>query len=547
MTTRTLLIIKLVAVTAAAVSLEVRLLAQHAVRRPIDGRPDALIDLRTAEGVRQVQGQWRYSDTTIVEADFNAPGPDLKPSGKPIKTHDVLPKAGGADFDDSRWPAIEAASLEARRSTGKLSFNWYRTSITIPERVGAFDTTGATVVFEIVVDDYAEVWVDGSLPRVLGQTGGALVKGFNAPNRVVLTNLARPGQKIQLAVLGVNGPLSDPPSNFIWIRSATLDFYRPGSTSGPTTPARVTRLDPALDAIVPQDAKIEKLAEGFLFTEGPVWATAGYLLFSDPNNNTIYRWSDNDGLSVFRTKSGYTGTNIGEYGQPGSNGLTFDREHRLTIDEHGNRRVTRLEKNGSLTILADRYKGKRLNSPNDLVYRSDGSLYFTDPPFGLPKFFDDPRKETEYSGVYRWSNETLQLLTTDMTGPNGLAFSPDERYLYVGNWDEKKKVVMRYDVKPDGTLAAGRVFFDMTSASGEDAIDGLKVDQRGNVYVSGPGGLWILSPTGTHLGTIVGPEHPHNFAWGDADGKTLYLTALTGVYRMRLSVPGTRPSTGPTH
>ena len=248
-----------------------------------------------------------------------------------------------------------------------------------------------------------------------------------------------------MAIFGVNGPLSDPPSNFIWVRSATLDFYKPGAAIRLDDAAQVTRVDPALDAIVPRDATIEKLAEGFLFTEGPIWVPDGYLLFSDPNSNTIYRWSDNDGLSVFRTKSGYTGVDIATYGQPGSNGLTLDREDRLTINEHGNRRVTRLEKNGSLTILADRYEGKRLNSPNDLVYKSDGSLYFTDPPFGLPKFFDDPRKETPFSGVYRWSDGQLQLLTTDMTGPNGLAFSPDERYLYVGNWDDKKKIVMRYE------------------------------------------------------------------------------------------------------
>ena len=543
----TLSVITIVAIATIAINLEPRLNAQHAVRRPIDGRPSALIDLRAADGVRLVKGQWRYSDTTIVEADFNAPGPDLKPSGRPIKTYDYLPKAGSVDFDDSKWDAIEPAALETRRSTGKLCFNWYRTSITIPEKVGAFETAGATVVFEIVVDDYAEIWVDGKLPRVLGQTGGALVNGFNAPNRVVLTSSARPGQQIQLAILGVNGPLSDPPSNFIWVRSATLDFYKPGATSGSTTLAQVTRVDPALDAIVPRDATIEKLAEGFLFTEGPIWVPDGYLLFSDPNSNTIYRWSDNDGLSVFRTKSGYTGVDIAEYGQPGSNGLTLDREDRLTINEHGNRRVTRLEKNGSLTILADRYEGKRLNSPNDLVYKSDGSLYFTDPPFGLPKAFDDPRKETRFSGVYRWSDGQLQLLTTDVTGPNGLAFSPDEKYFYLGNWDEKQKIVMRYDVKPDGTLANGRVFFDMTSAPGEDAIDGLKVDRQGNVYVSGPGGLWILSPTGKHLGTIVGPEHPHNLAWGGADGKTLYLTAQTGLYRIRLSVAGTRPFAVPTN
>ena len=540
MRSRTLLFATLVTATTAAVVFEPRIHAQHAVRRPIDGRPNALIDLRTADGVRIVNGQWRYSDTKIVEADFNAHGPDLKPSGKPIKTYDFVPKAGAADFDDSAWEAIEPAGLETRRSAGRLSFNWYRTSITIPETVGAFETAGATVVFEIVVDDYAEIWVDGKLPRVLGQTGGALVKGFNAPNRVVLTTGARPGQRIQLAILGVNGPLSDPPANFIWVRSATLDFYRPGATSGSTTMAQVTRVDPTIDAIVPRDAQFEKLADGFLFTEGPVWIPDGYLLFSDPNNNTIYRWSDNDGLSVFRTKSGYSGADIAEYGQPGSNGLALDREGRLTINEHGNRRVSRLEKNGSLTILADRYEGNRLNSPNDLVYKSDGSLYFTDPPFGLPKFFDDPRRQTPFSGVYRWSDGKLLLLSTDVTGPNGLAFSPDEKYFYVGNWDEKKKVVMRYDVQADGTLANGRVFFDMTSAPGEDAIDGVKVDRQGNVYVSGPGGLWILAPTGQHLGTIAGPEHPHNFAWGDADGKTLYLTAQTGLYRIRLNIPGTR-------
>ena len=434
-------------VTAVTLAIAVaQLHAQHAVRRPIDGRPNALVDLRTPEGVRLVKGQWRYSDTQIIAADFNAPGPDLKPSGKPITTYDYTPKAGAADFDDSRWETIEATGLENRRSTGKLCFNWYRTSITIPERIGAFETAGSTVVFEIVVDDYAEVWVDGKLPRVLGQTGGALVKGFNAPNRVVLTNHARPGQTIQLAIFGANGPLSDLPSNFIWVRSATLDFFKPGATVGQQIAATVTRLDPAIDTIVPRDATIEKLAEGFLFTEGPVWVPDGYLLFSDPNSNTIYRWSDDDGLSVFRTKSGYTGADIAEYGQPGSNGLTLDKEGRLTIDEHGNRRVTRLEKNGSLTVLADRYKGQRLNSPNDLVYKSDGSLYFTDPPFGLPKFFDDPRKETPYSGVYRWADGMLTLLSTDVTGPNGLAFSPDERYFYLGNWDDKKKVVMRYEV-----------------------------------------------------------------------------------------------------
>jgi gluconolactonase len=504
------------------------------------GRPAAIINLATEEGVRLVKGQWRYSDVQIVEVEHRGPGPDLRPSGPPNRTYDITPHAGAADFDDSAWTALPASQLEARRGNGRLSFNWYRIKVTIPDRVGPFDPAGSTVVFEIVVDDYAEVWVDGNLPIVLGQTGGPLVKGFNAPNRVVLGRAVRPGQQFQLAVFGMNGPVSNPPGNFIWVRSATLDFYTPGQAGRiQEVRSEIIRRDPALDAIIPASAKLEKVADGFLFTEGPVWVprtptTEGHLLFSDPNANTIYRWAPDGQVSVFRTKSGYAGIDVGEYGQPGSNGLTLDRDGRLTINEHGNRRVTRLEKTGALTVLADRYQGKRLNSPNDLVYRSDGALYFTDPPFGLPKFADDPRKELPFSGE-------LKLVNTDLSGPNGLAFSPDERYLYVGNWDPQKKVVMRYEVQPDGGLANGRLLFDMTRAPGEDALDGIKVDQRGNLYVSGPGGLWILSPEGKHLGTLKGPEHPHNLAWGDDDGRTLYLTAQTGLYRIRLNVAGARP------
>jgi gluconolactonase len=509
--------------------------AQHAVRRATDGRPDAVIDLRTSAGVELVRGEWRYRDAHPIEVESRAPGPDLRPSGEAIPALDIAPRAGGNDFDDSMWQKIAPDALETRRSSGRLSFNWYRINITIPEQIGSFETSGSTVIFEIVVDDYSEVWVDGKLPRPLGQTGGGLVTGFNAPNRVVLTRNARPNQQIQLAVFGANAPLSEPPGNFIWVRSATLDFFK--SPSSITDDVRIVRNDPALDSIVPPDLKAERLAEGFLFTEGPVWSPDGHLLFSDPNANTIYRWSDNDGLSVFRTKSGYTGFDIGEYRQPGSNGLAFDRDGRLTINEHGNRRVTRLERTGALTILADRFDGKRLNSPNDLVYKSDGSLYFTDPAFGLPKFADDPRKELAFTGVFRLADGKLQLLSTDLSGPNGLAFSPDEKYLYVGNWDDRKKVVMRYDVNDDGTLSRGTIFFDMTNAAGEDAIDGVKVDARGNVYVSGPGGLWILSPAGQHLGTIITPEHAHNFAWGD-DGRSLYLTARSTLYRLRLLTSG---------
>ncbi len=533
----------LLATVAAAAAVCGSPLAAQSARSPFGGPPDATVDLATKEGASLLSASWRYRDAKIVDVESKGVGADLKPSGAPVSTYDIEPKAGGSGFDDSSWDRVEPTTLDARRGNGRVSFAWYRTTLTIPERIAGFDPTGSTAVFEVVVDDYAEVWVDGQLPVVLGQRGGAVVTGFNAPNRLVIGRNVKPGQRIQLAVFGMNGPISKSPANFIWIKSATVDFFRPrGFNRSGESFGTVDRRDPALDAIVPAGAVVEKLAEGFLFVEGPVWSReGGFLLFSDPNNNRIYRWTPDGDLSIFRTKSGYTGADIAQYGQPGSNGLTFDREGRLTIDEHGNRRVTRLEKNGQITVLADRYDGKRFNSPNDLVYRSDGTLYVTDPPFGLPKFFDDPRKELPYSGVYAVKDGKVRLLAKELTGPNGLAFTPDEKFLYVDDWDEKRKVVMKYPVKPDGSLGDGALFFDMGGAPEKEALDGLKVDQQGNVYVSGPGGLWILSPAGKHLGTLKVAELPANFAWGDDDGKTLYMTARTGLYRIRLNVAGIRP------
>lgn len=507
------------------------------------GTPDATIDLSTGEGVALVRGTWRYSDTKIVETGFVAAGADGQPGSRRTLTYDVLPRGGGYDVDDSDWEVINPESLSRRRGNGRLGFNWYRIRITVPENVGSFPTRGSTLLFETSVDDYAEIWVDGELTRSAAQSGGSVVSGWNSTNRLVIGRNVRPGQKIQLAVFGINGPLSNPPTNYIYLRYAKLDFYAGRYAPVAITPAEVNveveRFDPAINMIVPLNPKIYKLADGFRFTEGPVWLeSAKSLLFSDPNSNVIWRYAQAGTLSIFRSQSGYAGADSAEYGQPGSNGIALDPAGRITFNQHGNRRIVRLERHNSETILADKFDGKRLNSPNDLIFRSDGTLFFTDPPFGLPKFFDDPRKELTFSGVYSIYKNKLQLLTTELTGPNGIALSPDEKSLYVGNWDEQRKIVMRYEVTPDGKLKHGKVFVDLTSAQGEDAIDGIKVDKSGNVYVSGPGGLWVISPDGKQLGLIKAPKHIHNMAWGDEDGKTLYLCARGSLYKMRLNISG---------
>ncbi len=329
----------------------------------LPARPDAIIDLQTLEGAALVGGQWRYSDTTVLQTSFVAVGPDLGPSGPANRTYEVIPHAQAADFDDTAWTVLSPPDTQRRLSTGRVCFNWYRITVTLPEQVGDLDVAGSTVVFETVVDDYAEVWVNGSQPLALGDTGGQVVAGFNTPNRVVLTHAARPGQRFTIA----------------------------------------------------------------------------------------------------------------------------------------------------------------------------------DPPFGLPATFTDPKKELPFSGVFAVRDGVVSLITPELAGPNGIALSPDERHLYVGNWDPDNKVVMRYTLGTAGTVTASEEFFDMTGADGEDAIDGLKVDTAGNVYVCGPSGIWLLSPGGEHLGTLRLPESPHNLAWGDQDARTLYITALTSIYRIRLAIPGVRP------
>jgi gluconolactonase len=389
----------------------------------LPGRPDAVVDLQTAEGLSLVGGEWRYSDAQVHEVDFVEVGSEADPLGPgetPNRTYDVWPHAEATDFDDSGWRVLAPEETMLRLANGRVCFNWYRLEVTIPDRIGDFDPTGSTVVFEVVLDDYAEVWVNGELPVALGDIGGQVAGGFNAPNRVVLTDDARPGDRFQLAVFGANGPISASPPNYIWMRTASLDFH----AAERAQVAEEVSLE--VEGSLATDLRLERVAGGFEFTEGPVWAGDGALLFSSPNTNVIYRWTPTGAVTVFRPKSGYTGFDIGRYHQPGSNGLTFDPDGRLTICQHGNRRVIRVNPHGDITVLADRYDGKRLNSPNDLVYRSDGTLFFTDPPFGLP----DPREsELGFSGVYRVKDGEVELVTAELEGPNGIAFSPDERLL----------------------------------------------------------------------------------------------------------------------
>jgi gluconolactonase len=304
--------------------------------------------------------------------------------------------------------------------------------------------------------------------------------------------------------------------------------------------AQIDRLDPALDAIIASDTAIEKVASGFQFTEGPVWDRAGFLFFTDINAAVINQWFPGRRVVPVLGPAAFTEKDLTVAGVPGANGLTIDREGRLAACDQGHRVVSRVEKDGKITVLADRYQGKRFNSPNDLVYKSDGALYFTDPPYGLEREDLDRKKEQPVNGVYRITSGKVELLVKDLPRPNGIAFSPDEKYIYIDN-SEPQKLFLRYDVNPDGTLSHRTVFHDVTSSPEPGLPDGLKVDQRGNVYGAGPGGIWIFSPTGKHLGTIRVPEVAANCAWGDKDGQTLYITATTSLYRIRLKIPGIRP------
>lgn len=319
----------------------------------------------------------------------------------------------------------------------------------------------------------------------------------------------------------------------------SVDSLGQDSTNFPSI-GRVIRDDPAMDKLIPKGAKIEVLTSGFVWTEGPLWIKdGGYLLFSDIPKNSVMKWKEGEGASLFLQPSGYTGA--GDYGaEPGSNGLLLDPQGRLVSCEHGDRRLSVLTKDGGKRTLVDNYQGKRLNSPNDGCFKSNGDLYFTDPPYGLPMRYEDPRRELDFCGVYRLAKDgKLTLLTKEMTRPNGIAFSPDEKTLYVAQSDPEAAIWMAFPVKGDGTLGKGRVFADVTNLVGKlpGLPDGLKVDRNGILFATGPGGVHVFDPSGKRLGRIETGEKTANCAWGN-DGSVLYLTADTYICRIQTNTKG---------
>lgn len=320
-------------------------------------------------------------------------------------------------------------------------------------------------------------------------------------------------------------------------------------------PAQVERLDPAANLIIPEHPVWHRIATGFTWVEGPIWIHAGYLMFADISSNSIRKVTVDGKTSIWLQPSGYRGQEPYGGKEPGTNGMTLDPMGRLTVAGHAGRNIMRFESmdpHGKVTILADTYQGKNLNSPNDLAYGPDGSLYFTDPPYGLRTQLDnDPHKELSFNGVYRIPNATkqaagsspnraaLQLLIRDLPRPNGIAFSPDHKWLYVSNSDPKKW--MRYPVNNDGTVGTGTVLIDASQDKRVGAPDGLKVDTKGNLYAAGPGGVWIISPTGKHIATLRTEKATANVAWGGDDGTTLYTTTTDSIYSIQLNAKGIRP------
>lgn len=323
----------------------------------------------------------------------------------------------------------------------------------------------------------------------------------------------------------------------------------------PADTSAVLKLDPALDQLISADAAVERVSSGYAFTEGPNWVQhgkQGYLLFSDIPNNVVHKLTPDGKVSVYLDRSGYTGpfngftmltvggqTQSGPFIQLGSDGLTLDLQGRLIICAFGDRALERLEKDGKRTILADRYDGMRLNGPNDVVVKKDGAIYFSDTFSGLrdgPNGLRSVAKGLPYMAIFMVKDGKLTPVITDIPSTNGLSFSPDEKYLYANGSGDN--YIRRYEVQPDDTVTNGRLLIDLSADKAPGITDGMRVDSAGNIYSSGPGGVWVVSPEGKHLGTIHLPEKAVNLTFGDSDWRTLYVAAVTSIYRIRLKTPG---------
>ncbi|HEU4430481.1 MAG TPA: SMP-30/gluconolactonase/LRE family protein [Myxococcota bacterium] len=303
----------------------------------------------------------------------------------------------------------------------------------------------------------------------------------------------------------------------------------------------VVRLDPRLDALIAPGTRAEKIVAGHVWLEGPSWdARSSALLFSDVVKNRLWRWTPGGGTDVALDPSGTTAPGRHAAIEPGSNGTAFDAEGRLLICQHGARRVVRLEANGELAVVADGYQGRRLNSPNDLWVARSGEVYFTDPPFGLPKHFDDPAKELAWQGVYRLRGRELELLIRDVRAPNGVALSPDERTLYVSNADRDEPVWLAYSLGAGGRIGAGRVFADARReiATYAGVPDGMETDANGNLWAAGPGGLTIFAPDGARLGFLRTGIATSNVTFGGERGTTAFITASSAIWRIETRVRG---------
>ncbi len=364
----------------------------------------------------------------------------------------------------------------------------------------------------------------------------------NSPRSVTKFRIKRDNSAVSMKNIGFRVAiysllligLATVPSHSVTEARNDLSQYLKSRSHFRLSSARPSNMDnkDSLQAILDDNSQVEKVADGFEFTEGPLWHPQGFLLFSDIPANIIYQWTPKEKAKIFRRPSG------------NANGNTLDREERLLSAEHSNRRVSRTLEDGRVVTVASQYKGKRLNSPNDLVVKSDGSIYFTDPPYGIKS----EQEELGFYGVYRIAPDgTLTLLVQDFVRPNGIAFSPDEKKLYVD--DSEKSHIRVFDVKPDGTVENGRIFAELKDSNKSGVPDGMKVDQEGNVYSTGPGGVWVFSPSGNLLGKIAVPEVATNLAWGDSlrdsfasrDYNMLYITAGNSLYRIRLKIPGVQP------